>query len=1420
MNRYPETSLEKELWPGESQEPFPLKSGEEIAQDLGRRRMGIRTQLSRQKDGSYRATLDSAQPMNQEFLKVIQAMRSAGIDPGPQKIVISMGKEGWFEWSQDGVLFIHEGAIKTLAQKQSPELTTADVLTQILLRYALGPASPKSTRLTPQQMMAGGLWPGSPVRQAEALRVAREHIRNIRKRNWTSGISKFLLAGTLAYGILLIYMIKYSINGGLIPLLATPNLLTWTLLALPLAWPAMRWILKKIQGSMKTFQNKDIAPGMEKVSPVMRKFIQKAAGVKTDPEEISDSRSEKRASLRTMAVFSVMAFLEEYFFRYLLFHGLGSWLAAQFGLSAFVALPAAALFSAFLFALFHFPNWSGLTFKEAIGLMLYYGMGGLFLTAIYWTGGIWVATFIHMYFNTHDLNEARKQAQAARQEKKIELAPFPPPELSPLKPKMVIATDSLQKRLGLLVEDISSRLTDPERRHLLENLVSDFESSDAARSLKHELKKRTNFGTKDFNRVLHDFTAELPPQMIPGVLGNLMARLEPNIWDHLGKSLKANLPTEMEAHRLNLERDLGALLRVPISVRVFQAEVMMNVDPDWGWPVVRVGAKGDVELWLAERLFYATQNQGLHPEVWPQELARFTAEALKTPEAPLASLEPGNFERLGKLIKVTEAQMEKGKSWFKKIFSYTFWAALTLLVGVQALPLIKLLLFHPSAFPAGLVAKWGLFASNFAIPGLLIGFLAALALDWGTKIWINKLIPQVDHREAYKLQWKTLNLGRGFFSGSFRVANVLHYIHLPRRIFTFILPLALILGGLNLSANPVFAGILIGGAVGNMGEVLIKKGATDWIPVGIGIANAADFAIAAGVVGPWIIAAPQIPLALVGGFALRFIVTRLIRHFRSRPPPPTSLPTGRQATPKSPIDLLSEGERVYSAEPPHYAVENKTLEDLDVLQPYHGLYRLLNKTHTSFGAQRLDWLVRHPFLDLKEIRRRQEAVQEILKDKELRQTVEDSFKNLGDNARVPMWDHFFNGNKMDIAIFMIHNIMNPIFLLGAFTAVPHIDSLGKVFIVLLKYFGMYYFIFILLYQALVQHRQIFLRYKAAFRLARELSKPLSESRSAALREIGGVFNAVNRKDDPESLAGVAKRFSRLRSIAVVILPDFLYAHSAKTLWWLYRGYRRNKDRIARLLGALSELDVYFSMAQFALEQKQGYVFPILREAGKPYIKIDSGNHPLLALRGKSVPNSAELSISPDKINFLVATGSNMGGKSTFLKMVALLTLLAQMGAPVPAKSMELTPLQVVTSIDIRDSLADGKSLYDAETDRILHIIRQAENSKNLLVVMDEILQGTNPEERTAAEEAIVRYLARTDNLFLLATHNLNIAQLAEKEPSLKNFHVEENLENGEMKFSYKIKAGPANSRNGLLTLEMKGFPQDILQEARTRLDKK
>jgi DNA mismatch repair ATPase MutS len=165
---------------------------------------------------------------------------------------------------------------------------------------------------------------------------------------------------------------------------------------------------------------------------------------------------------------------------------------------------------------------------------------------------------------------------------------------------------------------------------------------------------------------------------------------------------------------------------------------------------------------------------------------------------------------------------------------------------------------------------------------------------------------------------------------------------------------------------------------------------------------------------------------------------------------------------------------------------------------------------------------------------------------------------------------------------------------------------------------------------------------------------------------------------------------------------------------------------------------------------------------------------------------------------LLVSGSNMSGKSTLLRAVGMNTVLAMAGAPVRARSLRLTPLQVGASIRINDSLQEGSSRFYAEIKRLRQILDYAGAQTSLLFLLDELLQGTNSKDRRIGGEGIVRALVERGAIGLISTHDLALTEIGRNlNGQLHNVHFQDELAHGRITFDYRLREGVVTKSNGL-----------------------
>lgn len=264
------------------------------------------------------------------------------------------------------------------------------------------------------------------------------------------------------------------------------------------------------------------------------------------------------------------------------------------------------------------------------------------------------------------------------------------------------------------------------------------------------------------------------------------------------------------------------------------------------------------------------------------------------------------------------------------------------------------------------------------------------------------------------------------------------------------------------------------------------------------------------------------------------------------------------------------------------------------------------------------------------------------------------------------------------------------------------------------------------------------------------------------------------------------------------------------LWDLHLAYALESWRrtagpaLRRWLEAVGEIEALASLAAYRYEHPRD-VFPELTPGSTPDAPVLEGEglaHPLLDER-EAVPNDVRLG---GDLQLLVVSGSNMSGKTTLLRTVGANAVLAQAGAPVRARSLRLSPLAVAASIRIHDSLQEGTSRFYAEIRRLRAIFDRAGDEPPVLFLIDELLHGTNSHDRRVGAEAIVRGLVDRGAIGLVTTHDLALAEVADAlGPRAANVHFVDELDDGRLRFDYRLRPGVVREGNAIELMRSVGF---------------
>jgi DNA mismatch repair ATPase MutS len=275
-------------------------------------------------------------------------------------------------------------------------------------------------------------------------------------------------------------------------------------------------------------------------------------------------------------------------------------------------------------------------------------------------------------------------------------------------------------------------------------------------------------------------------------------------------------------------------------------------------------------------------------------------------------------------------------------------------------------------------------------------------------------------------------------------------------------------------------------------------------------------------------------------------------------------------------------------------------------------------------------------------------------------------------------------------------------------------------------------------------------------------------------------------------------------------------------WLADRQRRGMAGLLPSWLEAFHELEALIALGEFAALHPE-YAIPTIRQVedhtqntpdllpseygSEPVFVARRMGHPLLP-PDRKVCNDLQIEVLGE---LLIITGSNMAGKSTFLRTVGINLCLAYAGGPVDAAALQTLPFRLYTCIRISDSLSDGFSYFYAEVKRLkglLDALRPDPTGLPLLYLVDEIFRGTNNRERLIGSRAYVKALIGAAGIGLIATHDLDLATLAENQPQARNVHFRDEVAGEKLVFDYRLRPGPSPTTNALRIMQIEGLPVD------------
>ena len=464
-----------------------------------------------------------------------------------------------------------------------------------------------------------------------------------------------------------------------------------------------------------------------------------------------------------------------------------------------------------------------------------------------------------------------------------------------------------------------------------------------------------------------------------------------------------------------------------------------------------------------------------------------------------------------------------------------------------------------------------------------------------------------------------------------------------------------------------------------------------------------------------------------------------------------------------------------------------------------GLFELLSTARTRMGEETIaKWLLSPSAVD--QIEERHAAIDELRDQLDLREDL----AILGEDAGVGVYPEAL----LDWA--EAPNHLNPAWLQWL---APILVIAAVVGAVGWGYLGVATpFLLIVLIEAIVGYRlrkpreEVLHGSEKAFRHLNLLSGFLARIEQHTFR--APRLQSLQAELSSDQLEG-SRAVARLRTIVDLIdsrdnvitrILDVPLMYSVQVAFAAERWRRAHGHAVRSWLSVIGEIEALICFAAYSYEHPDD-PFPDFVQDSACFEATGIG-HPLIPA-ATCIRN--EVNLSDGRHVFLVS-GSNMSGKSTLLRSVGINAVLAMAGAPVRAQRLRMSPLHVGASIRVNDSLQEGSSRFYAEITRLRKLFDLAGGNPSLLFLLDELLQGTNSNDRRVGAEGIVRALLNRGAIGLVSTHDLALADIGESlKGQLYNVHFQEEFENGRMLFDYKLREGVVTKSNGLALMRSIGL---------------
>lgn len=472
-------------------------------------------------------------------------------------------------------------------------------------------------------------------------------------------------------------------------------------------------------------------------------------------------------------------------------------------------------------------------------------------------------------------------------------------------------------------------------------------------------------------------------------------------------------------------------------------------------------------------------------------------------------------------------------------------------------------------------------------------------------------------------------------------------------------------------------------------------------------------------------------------------------------------------------------------------IDDQTAHDLNVDE----VFKKISNCSSTPGEQMLYYILRTPKTNSSELIERNKIIEKFKNDENLRSTIQQIFSNLGKQRKGEIFNLFNTETVVNKSKVLLYNLI----ALSSIVALVWfiIDGADKI-PTFIGIFALYMFIS-LRTASEIEYELTSLQYLGDFiRASKELSKiddPTLKDEIDKIKERVDLFSKIDKKTLFIYSQGALDIF--------IETINALFLTRIRSYYSIINIIKKNRQELIELYALVGKIEAYISVSSYRTKLKN-YSLPNFTNNKNNLFKIENACHPLLE---DGIPNSINLNNKG-----VILTGSNMSGKSTFMRTLALNMLLAQSIYTCLCDDYNASFFRVMSSLSISDDVLSGTSYYLEECNAVLRILNSLDEEVPAFCIIDEIFKGTNPIERIATSKQILKYIMNRNALSIVATHDLELAETC-NDKYLKYYFCEDVDENEGLIFDFKLKEGICNTGNAIKLLSYLGYPNEIINDS-------